>query len=189
MKNVGPRATIRNASSPGFTVMELAVAVAVLGSTLAVAIPTFVRDMKSSRFVEPTLGLTAIAEGAVAYAGGHGTQATLILAFPRSVGLTPSTPPRGRLAADPPGTWSDPTWQALHFPTTTSGFAFADDDPHAFSFAFESALANARSSFIARACGDLDGDGARSTFEVRGHDTQSEGAVIEPGMYVEAPLE
>jgi len=97
--------------------------------------------------------------------------------------------PRGRLAADPPGTWSDPTWQALHFPTTTSGFAFADDDPHAFSFAFESALANARSSFIARACGDLDGDGARSTFEVRGHDTQSEGAVIEPGMYVEAPLE
>ncbi len=173
----------------GFTAMELAIAVAVLGSTLAVVVPTFLREVKASRFVEPTEGLVAIVEGAIAYSSEHATPTTVTLAFPRSVALTPAAPARGRLAADPPGTWADPTWAALRFPTTTDGFAFAEGDPHAFAFAFDSALGSTRSSFVARAAGDLDGDGARSTFEVRGHYTAGEGAIEEPGMYVESPLE
>ena len=179
--------------SRGFSAIELAAAFALFGSVLAVAIPTAVRELKASRFVEPTEGLAAITTGAVAYAAIHGTPKTVPLAFPRSVGLTPVSPPRARLVADPPGTWSDPTWAALQFPTTGTGFAFADGDPHAFAFAFDSATAGAgaatQCTYVAHAHGDLDGDGARSTFEVRGHYSATEGVVTEPGLYVEAPLE
>ena len=40
--------------------------------------------------------------------------------------------------------------------------------PHAFAFNFQSLCANDQSSFVARAHGDLDGDGLLSTFEIRG---------------------
>jgi len=178
----------------GFTVVELSVAFAVLGSLLAVAVPAFYRGLSASRFVEPTRGLAAIASGAVAYASTHGGLAgspSMALAFPRGVGLTPPAPSHGRLAADPDGTWNDPTWVALGFPDGrgSSSVAFGPDEPHAFAFAFDSSLAVTHSSFVAHAHADLDGDGAMSTFEVRGHATPSEGPVTTPGMYVEAPLE
>jgi hypothetical protein len=176
----------------GFSAMELAAGFAVVGSALAVAIPAFFHELTSSRFVEPTRGLAAIATGAAAYASAHGGfrgSPSVALAFPRSVGLTPPAPPRGRLVADPDGTWNDATWVALGFPGTADGVLLGPDEPHAFAFAFDSTLGPPRSSFIAHAHADLDGDGAVSTFEVRGHVTPSEGTVVEPGMYVEAPLE
>ncbi len=175
--------------SRGFSAMELAIGFALVGSALAVAVPTFLREVRASRFVEPTEGLAAIAAGAVAYASTSPGSSAISLAFPRSVGLTPSAPPRGHLVADPPGTWADPSWKALRFPPTSGGFAYADGEPHAFAFAFDSTLGVDRSTFVAHAHGDLDGDGAWSTFEVRGHDTATEGPVVEPGMYVEAELE
>ncbi len=177
----------------GFSAVELAAAFALFGSLLAVAVPTFVREFKASRFVEPTQGLAYLASSAVGYAALHGGPKAVPLAFPRSVGLTPIAPPRGRLVSDPPGTWTDATWQALRFPTTGDGFAFADGDPHAFAFAFDSATTGsgptARATFVAHAHGDLDGDGATSTFEVRGGYSPEAGASVEPGMHVEAPLE
>jgi hypothetical protein len=57
--------------------------------------------------------------------------------------------------------------------------------PHAYSFAFESN----GTGFVARARGDLDGDGTLSTFEVRGVTPPGETPRVEPGMYVEAELE
>jgi hypothetical protein len=60
---------------------------------------------------------------------------------------------------------------ALHFPPArTSGRAFADGQPHAFAFGFDSTLSRTRSGFVAHAHGDLDGNGVVSTFEIRGHD-------------------
>jgi prepilin-type N-terminal cleavage/methylation domain-containing protein len=173
----------------GFTAVELAAAVAVVGSLVAIAVPTLIREIKSSRLVEPTEGLAAIASGAVAYAGVHGTKASVALAFPRSVGLTPTTPPAGHLAADPPCTWNDPTWVALGFPASLDDFRLADGEPHAFSFAFDSSLAPAKSTFVAHAHADLDGDGATSTFEVRGQDTLADGPTVLPGMYVSSEFE
>jgi hypothetical protein len=61
---------------------------------------------------------------------------------------------------------------------------------HAFAFGFDSTLGPSRSTFVARANGDLDGDGVTSTFEVRGHAAAGEAEpVIEPGMVVEAEVE
>jgi Tfp pilus assembly protein PilE len=51
-----------------FTPVELAIAIAILGSLLAVAVPAFSRDLHASRLVEPTEGLARIGAAAVAYA-------------------------------------------------------------------------------------------------------------------------
>ncbi len=40
-----------------FTPVELAIAFALIGSLLAIAVPTFVREVHASRFVEPIDGL------------------------------------------------------------------------------------------------------------------------------------
>lgn len=170
----------RRTRERGLTAVEVAIGVAVIGSLLAVAVPAFVRDLHASRLVEPVQGLQKIGEGAVAHAEGK----PLKEAFPPTAPLTPAAPPKGAPAADPPGTWDTPTWRALDFrPTRTDGV------PHSFAFAFESELGPARSAFVARARGDLDGDGILSTFEISGAVTPAEPAKVAPGMYVEAELE
>jgi len=158
-----------------FTMVEIAIGIALTGSVLAVAIPTCSREMHASRFVEPTDGLARIGAAAVAFAEAHNGQ------FPEpSAPLTPAAPPRGKKEPDPPGTWDHPTWKALQFRASPEGV------PHAYSFAFDALPKEA--AFVARGRGDLDGDGILSTFEVRGSSRQGAPAV-EPGMYVESELE
>jgi len=156
--------------------VELAVGVALVGSLLAIAVPTFVREVHASRFVESTEGLARLGASAVAYADGPGAGR-----FPESAPLTPASPPRGKKDVDPPGTWDGATWQALAFRPSPEGV------PHAYSFSFEST--GGGTGFTAQARGDLDGDGVLSTFEVRGHARPGEKAALAPGMYVEAELE
>jgi hypothetical protein len=155
-----------------FTPIELAIAFALLGSVLAVAIPAFLRDVHASRFVEPTDGLARLGTAAVAHAelDGH---------FPASVPLTPATVPRGHKEADPPGTWDVDGWKTLGFRPVAEGV------PHAYAFSFE----GTDGAFVARAHGDLDGDGVLSTFEIRGHAAPGQKAALVPGMYVESELE
>jgi hypothetical protein len=155
-----------------FTPIELALGASLVGCIAAVAIPTFIREVHASRFVEPTDGLARLQASAVAYAEANGR-------FPDSAPLTPATPPRGKKEADPPGTWDSPTWKALDFRAAPEGI------PHAYSFAFDSS----NGGFIARARGDLDGDGVLSTFEVRGSMRPDRKPEVQPGMYVEAELE
>ncbi len=191
---MAPRANLRRirhrsaAAEGGIAAVEAALGFAILGSVLAVAVPVFVRDLRSSRFAEPIEGLAAMSEAAVAYAASRPVGE----AFPPSTPLTPPHPPRGILAVDPPGSWQTPTWRALGFPPPrASGRAFADGQPHAYSFGFDSTLSRVRSTFVAHAHGDLDGNGVTSTFEVRGHDVEGDpgGPAVEPGLYVQDKLE
>lgn len=155
-----------------FTPIELAVGVSLVGCVAAVAIPSFIREVHASRFVEPTEGLTRLGASAIAFAEANGH-------FPESAPLTPKAPPRGKKEADPPGTWDAPTWRALDFRAAPDGI------PHAYSFAFD----GTGSAFVARARGDLDGDGVLSLFEIRGALGAEHKAALVPGMYVEAELE
>ncbi len=166
-------------ASRGLTAVEAAIAFAIGGSLLAVAIPAFVRELHASRFAEPVLGLQKIGDGALAYAAGK----PAVSALPKSAPLTPSAPPRGTREVDPPGAWDHPTWTALGFRAAPEGV------PHAFAFAFDAAPGASRSTFVAHAHADLDGDGVRSTFEVRGHVQDGEPPALEPGMYVENEVE
>lgn len=164
-----------------FTPIELAIAFALVGSLLAVAIPSFVREVHASRLVEPIDGLQRIGASAISYARlqpvGH--------AFPGSAPLTPAVPPRGRCQADAPDAWDHPTWRALDFRPVPAGV------PHCFAFQFDSSLASSKSTFKAHAHGDLDGDGISSTFQISGQSVEgdSRGPMLDPGMLVDSEVE
>jgi hypothetical protein len=163
------------------TAVEVSVAISLGASLLAIAIPTFAREVHRSRFVEAVDGLNRIGGAAVAYA----VDRPVAQAFPPAVALTPATPPRGRCEADPAGTWDGPTWTALAFQPAPPG------TPHCFAFGFDSALSAARSTFRAHAHGDLDGDGVQSSFEITGHSVAGDahGPALERGMYVDSEIE
>jgi type II secretory pathway pseudopilin PulG len=161
------------------TAVEAAVGAAIVASVLAVAVPAFVRELHASRLTEPVAGLQRLGTDVVAYAQGR----PVLQAIPASAPQTPSAVPRGTLVVDPPGTWDTPTWTALGFRASPEG------TPHAFAFAFD-APGPTRTTFVAQAHGDLDGNGVTSTFEIRGHATgDPAGAVLQPGMYVESEIE
>ncbi|MDB4997057.1 MAG: hypothetical protein JWM74_4489 [Myxococcaceae bacterium] len=171
----------RRANARGVTPVEAAIAFAIFGAILAVAVPAFIRELHGSRFVEPVSGLERMSAGAIAYAASHpGANA-----FPETAPLTPPVVPRARREVDPPNVWDTPSWKALDFRAAPEG------TPHAYAFGFTSTPATpaAPSQFVAHAHGDLDGDGVTSTFEVRGHANAAGPAEQVPGMYVEAELE
>ena len=137
------------------TPLEAAAAAAIAASLLAATVPAFVKNLHASRVAEPMEGLARIAARATALAAGAAPEA----AYPESAPLTPASVPRAELVTDPPGTWDHPTWRLLDFKWMV---------PHAYSFEFESGNSKEESRFIARAHGDLDGDGVRSSFSIAG---------------------
>jgi hypothetical protein len=176
LRVASPRARTRRSSA-----LELAIAFALGGSVLAVAVPTIVRDVHASRFVEPVDGLKRIGVAAVAYASAR----PVAQGFPPRAPLTPSAPPRGRSEIDTPDAWDHPTWRALDFRPVPEG------TPHCFAFSFDSALSPGKATFRAQAHADLDGDGTPSTFEVTGQYAQGDprGAFVDPGMFIEQEIE
>jgi hypothetical protein len=164
-----------------FSAVELAVGFALVGSLLAIVVPTFAREIHASRTVEAIDGLHRIGAAAVEFAKDRPVGE----AFPPSVSLTPPVVPRGTCEADAVTLWAQPTWRALDFMPAPEG------SPHCFAFSFESSLSPARSTFRADAHGDLDGDGLVSTFEITGHEVAGDpsGAVLDPGMYIDSEVE
>ncbi|WP_437642148.1 hypothetical protein [Sorangium sp. So ce854] len=160
-----------------WSALELSAAFAVGGSVLAVAIPAFFRNLSASKLSEPIEGLDRLVTSAVAYAESKPQE----ISFPPSAPLTPAQVPRGVRTADPPGSWEHLTWRSLDFRM---------EGPHAFSFQFTSELDAAKTMrFVATAHGDLDGDGALSTFEVRGERVPGGPARVLPGMFVDREVE
>jgi len=164
-----------------FTPVELAIAFALVGSLLAVAVPTFVREVHASRFVEPLDGLQRLGAAAVAYGRLH----PIAQGFPASAPMTPAVPPRGHCEADPPEAWDQATWTTLDFRPSPPG------TPHCYAFGFDSTLSATRSLFRAVAHGDLDGDGIVSTFEMTGHylEGDPEGPALDRGIAVDSEVE
>lgn len=164
-----------------FSALELAIAFALVGSLAAVALPVFLREVHSSRLVEPVDGLERLGASAIAYATLH----PVAQAFPSSAPMTPSVPPRGRCEPAEREAWQAESWRALNFQPEPL------DAPHCFAFAFDSALSPSRSTFRAHAHGDLDGDGIFSTFEVSGHAVENDpaGPTLDPGMFVDSEVE
>jgi hypothetical protein len=142
--------------------VEVALGVSLAGCVLLSAAPEFLRNLRASRLSEPMDRLAELASRATARAAGEPVET----AYPAAAPLTPASVPRGELALDPPGTWNHPTWRLL---------GFRLEEPHAYSYAFESKNGPERSSFVGTARGDLDGDGSTSTFVITG-DVSRDGA-------------
>ena len=161
-----------------WSALELSAAIGIGGSVLAVAIPSFLKNLSASKLSEPIEGLDRMVVSAVAYSEGRPQE----LSFPPSAPLTPSEVPRGVRARDPAEAWEHLTWRSLQF---------RFDEPHAFAFQFNSGIdpATQTATFIATAHGDLDGDGTLSTFEVRGERRPGQPARVLPGMVVDREVE
>lgn len=167
-------------TSRGLSVVELAATLSISGSLLAIMVPVVSREVRTSKFIEPMDGISHLGTHAMLFALGRPPSN----AFPDTAPLTPKEVPQGTREVDPPGTWDHPTWQALRFRPSPEGV------PHAFSFSFQSESAPGESSFMARAHGDLDGDGIRSTFEVGGHARSTEpGPVLDPMITIVREVE
>ena len=131
--------------------------VAVCGILAAIAIPSFIGYVRRAKTAEARANLSAIAMGVTtAYererVGADGTLVTRVL--PPSAPRTPAT------ASSERRMWpaaSDPGWSEL---------GFAPPDPIYYSY--EYVRDPDGRGFVARAYGDLDGDGTESRFELRG---------------------
>jgi hypothetical protein len=168
--------------------LEFAAAFAVGGSLLAVAVPTFLKNLTASKLTEPIDGLDRMVTSAVAYSARHPQE----ISFPPSSPLTPAEVPRGVRVVDPPEIWQHLTWLSLHFgfcPTVEREKVVCV--PHAFSFKLDTDRdpATGVMRFTATAHGDLDGDGIVSTFEVRGERAPGMPARVLPGMFIDREVE
>jgi prepilin-type N-terminal cleavage/methylation domain-containing protein len=168
----------------GFTMIELMIVVAIAGVLASVATPAFMRYVRKAKTTEAVLNVRRMYEGGRAYileeSAGRGLMAPVARQFPESAAITPAAtccdPSSGDKCLPDAEDWQTSTWQALRF---------AMEDPHYFRYEFAStgsANPGSSSRFTARAQGDLDCDGAASTFEMVGawsdrtHDVQGSAA-------------
>ncbi|MFI5300635.1 MAG: hypothetical protein ACHREM_21320 [Polyangiales bacterium] len=160
------------AGERGFTLVQVAFAIIVFGTALSVIGVGCWRALRFSRGAEATSYLQRLSDGAVAAA--HDSPTIVLSSTP----LTPLEVPRGAPVVDVAGTWDHPTFKAAHF---------AIDEPHWYSYRLEIPR-DAASPVHAIAQGDLDGDGAQSTFE-RSIARRATGWEVTPELRVVRELE
>jgi type II secretory pathway pseudopilin PulG len=186
-----PSTTVRRSAcrggSRGFSLLEITAVVCALGVILAVAVPTLARSVRASKVAEASEQLDALYRAAAAYyavprgeAGGH--------CLPESAGPTPELPNAAPSAVDFAAASSgSETWQAL---------GFLPQLPLRFRYSFMPSVAGCGlprgappHRLVLRAEGDLDGDGALSTFER--HATIDSGGRLpaEPVLHVHDRIE
>ena len=178
-------ATRARGGSRGFGVVHLCAIIAIVMMLAVLTIPPLLEMTRRARTSEAVDSLAEIYRGSVAYYAGTRTTQSLAPVtpprqFPMSVGITPATVPAGVRVTDPPATWRQPSWQSLNF---------AIDDAHYFSYEYESAGTGVGAAFTARAMGDLDGNGVRSTYERAGRATEQLEVESSGGLWVRDPVE
>lgn len=162
----------------GLTLVEVALIVSILGVACAVAVPTFIRSVRTSKVAEATSELQRLQLSAAAYYAapqpvGDGKR---LRCLPLAAGPTPATPSVEPVAVQfaAPETSGAATWSAL-------GFEPEGPVRYRYSFlpalsgcALRSPLASEGPVLTLRAEGDLDGDGVLSRFERRSQDQDGE---------------
>ena len=149
--------------------METTLLVSLAGALLAIAIPTFLRSVETSKMSEATTQLEELYRAAAAYyATDHDSDdATLRGCFAAHAGPTPAEPSVDPVQVDftPDASPHGKVWSALGFEPTV---------PLRYRYSYVPASPGCGSTrelpspaLRLRAEGDLDGDGDYSTFERR----------------------
>jgi type II secretory pathway pseudopilin PulG len=149
-----------------FTIVESALIVCVVGALLAVATPTFLRTVQTSKIAEASTQLAVLYRASASYyatprTGEAGTPAFCLAA---AAGPTPETPSVNPVPVDfgADETAGSATWRAL---------GFAPQTPLRYRYTFAPTKAGCAlptpgtGVLVVRAEGDLDGDGVLSSFE------------------------
>ena len=155
----------------GFTLIELMIAVAIIGILAGISIPAFMKYMKKAKTTEALLNLRKMYDGEIAYfqidhidSRGNANPTQFVAAGP-----TPSTIPGiTKLLGD----WNTPAWSALKFAT---------DGPVYYRYSVISSGTGIGSVFSAQAEGDLDGNGTTALFQRSFHFDNVNGAIMGSG--------
>ncbi len=165
---------MKKKTQAGFTLIELMIVVAIIGILAAVAIPAFMKYMKKSKTSEANQFLKKMSNSARTYystpefsGAVNSLEGTVVdKQFPAAhVALSPSTGCCAAIGAGGTekckpslGDWdSDATWKALDF---------AMVDPHYYAYSFIGG--GTGDQYTAKATGDLDCDGTKSSFTLFG---------------------
>lgn len=159
----------RGPQKAGFTLIELMVAVAIIGILASVAVPSFMRNARRAKLTEATVQLNRIFIASRSYIlelhGAAGQAGNLPAQFPNSEPNTPAAACctfAGNKCPPSATDWTTPTWQALMFEV---------QDPHYYQYAYLStgdAAPGPGSNFMAEAFGDLNCDGTYSFISLYG---------------------
>jgi len=164
----------------GFTLVELMLVVMIVGVLAALAIYGVQRYTASAKTAEAKNSIGQISKDAQsAYAHEHMSTTELLginegaKAANRLCPPGPAVPaaiPAGEKVQSDPAAWTD-GWKCLHFSMT---------DPQYYQYAYATDATDTETGkyFEAIAQGDLDGDGAPSTFKLRGEVQQDTKALF-----------
>lgn len=167
--------------------METAIVVCVVGSVLAIFVPTFVEHLRTSKVDEPPLLLEELFERTKAYyEDRHDGQRWCL---PAQAGPAPSLSstepaPHDFTGAGEPGR---ATFEAIGFETDRPIRYRYELIPRRAACGVD--LEPGHILFTVRATGDLDGDGVESSYERRAT-VDDDGRVIPSGiLYIDHPIE
>ncbi|HKU40682.1 MAG TPA: type II secretion system protein [Polyangiales bacterium] len=152
-----------------FTLLEIALVVSVAGMVLAVAVPTFIDSLETSKAAEASQQLATLFRNSAAYYAvpRPTSDGKTAYCLPAPAGPTPLTPsvnpvPVDFKADDTPGV---ETWRALEFaPSVPLRYRYTFLPRGPACLVRES---TPPATLVLRAEGDLDGDGTLSRFERR----------------------
>ncbi len=144
------------------------ITVAIVGILAAIAVPAFIKYMKTSKTVEALGELRKIYDGELSYYDwSHVDPAGTVLSSQfLSAGPTPDSVPAGQKVM---GNWQTAEWEALRV---------GMDAPTLYRYRAVAQGVKQSSSFTARAEGDLDGDSTTSLFERTGSVDPNTGEVV-----------
>lgn len=172
---------MRRLKDRGFSLIELMVVVAIMGVLASIAIPSYLKWVRKARTSEALMNTRKLFDGSVAYFGSPYSDASgglLQPQFPVDEALTPTAIPSG-IEVVTTDWWGSQTWIAL---------SFGVNDPHRYSYQYNSTGTGNDAQFTASAFGDLSGDDLYSTFVRFGSIRQLE-VVGSSALYVSRQLE
>lgn len=162
----------------GFTLVELMIAVVILGILAGISIPAYSRYVKRSKTTEAVTNIQSIYQGQMTYYQRNLERGTS-QNFASAATYTPDSSPSSRKYPARPSVWAnDPQWVAI---------GFSLDVPHYYAYASFTAGTGEGAYFYSRAIGDLDGDSNESTFSITG--TVVSGEIRRDRMIVTRELE
>lgn len=155
----------------GFTLIELMIVVAIIGILAAVAIPAFLKYVKTSKTVEATTNIRKVYDGEIAY---YDEERVTSLGIVMTKYFMDTDPQPATVSGVFPGinkatgNWEGANWTAIKF---------GADSPVQYQYEANAAGAGTAASFTAYARGDLDGDGSQSLFTRVGSVNSASGEV------------